>query len=149
MTMNREDGRGHIELFADVLTDLHQIFTASTTLAAFRLMPELNTRQMIRECLTAGVLPCLTLGSGVVYFRSIQFRMDGADVFIHGLCKEIQLLRVEGFTALSEANPSQMSQLQGESLDLEFVSFGPCQKGLERCHQRLFGGRVNVRVFQQ
>ena len=67
---------------------------------------------MIREWLTACVLAGFARGGNLIGFTGIQLRMDGADVFIYGFCKEIQLLRIERFAAPTEAYPLQMSQLQ-------------------------------------
>jgi hypothetical protein len=48
MAVNGELGRNHIQLFADIFTDLDEIQAALTTGTAKRLMDLFNTGQVIR-----------------------------------------------------------------------------------------------------
>jgi hypothetical protein len=121
---HEEAGRLDVQLLADVLADLHQRRLALAAGAGFRLVTDLDARQMRGQRLATG-----TNAWGAWFrFRNrrFQFRLNGGQVLVGILFEQATLHGGERFILDAEADALEVRQLKGEFLDFDFFEVSIC-----------------------
>jgi hypothetical protein len=117
VAVHEEFGRVDVELFADVLADLHQVLATLAAGARFRLVPVFDARQVLGQGLAAGALASK---SGFFGEHLFGFHFAGGDVGLQGFLEQVALFRTQRFTLGAKAQAAQVGQFQGQRLDLGF-----------------------------
>lgn len=132
--MNEEARRLDVELLADVFANLDEFAATGAARAGFGFVPMLDARQFGRQRIaTTALVRARYLGRVLLFF---QLGDDGCAILVAGLDKEIALLSSQRFALTAEANALEVSQFEGELLDLQIAPF---EFGVEGDKLRLQG----------
>jgi hypothetical protein len=119
--MNEEARRLDVELFADVFADLDEFAATGAARAGFGFVPMFDARQFGRQRIaTTALVRARHFGRVLLFF---QLNDDGRTILVAGLEKEIALLSSQRFALTAEANALEVSQFEGELLDLQIAPF--------------------------
>ena len=114
--MHEKARRLHIQLLADVLSDLDQVGAALAALARCGFMAVLNAHQLRRQWLAAGAR-ALPLGRCL----AVEFLLDGGQVHVDRFLEQLALLADERFTGLAKADSAIVGQFVRQRRDLEVL----------------------------